>query len=368
MDHYKTPCYIINRKKLNDNIHEIEDNFRSKWGKNLVLGYSVKTNNCEQILQIFRENNWYAEVVSYMEYKIVKENGYNERSIIANGPVKGEMLSILGKNEKTIINLDNLQEVNELSNYENHRNKVGIRVNFNFENECPDQREENVKLSRFGINYENGDLENAIRTLKQNGISIVGLHMHTSTKKRSLEVFRTLSRKAVEIAEKYQLELQYIDIGGGFFGGQLVEGKPTMAEYAEVITQELKKYFIPEKTTLILEPGASVVATAVNYLTKVENVRNVENVRIVTLNGTLLHINPFMVSRKAVIELHPTGKSIIDKQILSGATCMEGDVLAEVENKQELQVGDEVLFKIAGAYTTSFNCNFILDKPEVYVR
>lgn len=368
MDYFKTPCYIIDRNKLNDNIHEIEDNFCSKWGKNLVLGYSVKTNNCEQILQIFRENSWYAEVVSNAEYRMAKENGYNERHIIANGPVKGEMLSLLGKKEESIINLDNMQEVNELSNYKNHRNKVGIRVNFDFEEECPDQREASVKFSRFGINYENGDLENAINTLKQKGISIVGLHMHTSTKKRSLEVFRTLSKKAVEIAEKFKLELEYIDIGGGFFGGRLMEGKPTMVEYAEVITQELKKYFIQEKTTLILEPGASVVATAVNYLTKVENVRNVENIRIVTLDGTLLHINPFMVKRKAVMELYPTGKSIVDKQILCGATCMEVDVLAEVENELELQVGDEVLFKNVGAYTISFNSNFILDRPEIYIR
>ena len=199
MDYYKTPCYIIDRKKLNENIYEIENNFRNNWGNNIVLGYSVKTNNCKQMLRIFRENDWYAEVVSCAEYRMVRESGFQDRNVIANGPVKGEILFLLGKNDEAIINLDNMQEVKELCNYKNHRDEVGIRVNFDFEDACPGQREKGVEFSRFGINYENGDLEHAINVLQQNRINIVGLHMHTSTKQRSLEFFRTLSRKAVEM-------------------------------------------------------------------------------------------------------------------------------------------------------------------------
>ena len=192
--------------------------------------------------------------------------------------------------------------------------------------------------------------------------------MHTSTKTRSLQVFETLAHKAIEIVQKYHLKVKYIDIGGGFFGGQIISEKPRMNQYAEIITNELKKGIDLKKTMLILEPGASVAATAVEYLTTVDNVRLVLDKRIVTVDGTLLHINPFMVERSPVMEVYCSGENRVKQQIICGATCMEKDVLGYLNEKKSLEIGDKILFKNAGAYTTSFNGNFILNKPRIYIE
>lgn len=369
MKRYETPCYIIKKDKFTQNCDEIEKNFRFHYGENIAIGYSVKTNNCNEILQLVKERNWYAEVVSCEEYNFAKRMGFEDKKIICNGPVKGRILESILSQRDAIVNLDNMQEIYKVCKLARGQRNFGIRVNFDFERECPGQKEiSNREFSRFGFNYENGEVGQAIEVLQSNGIDVEGLHMHTSTKTRSLQVFETLAHKAIEIIEKYHLKLKYIDIGGGFFGGQVVSGKPRMSQYAETITRELRKGIDLKETMLILEPGASVVATAVEYLTTVDNVRNILNKRIVTVDGTLLHINPFMVDRESIMEVYGSGEKKVEQQIICGATCMEKDIFGRIDGKEELKPGDKILFKNAGAYTTSFNSNFILKKPEIYVE
>ena len=125
-------------------------------------------------------------------------------------------------------------------------------------------------------------------------------------------------------------------MGGGYFGGQKVTGKPTMEEYAACICGELRKGFSPEKTTLILEPGASVIATCVNYISRVIGTRDVRGVRAVTLDGSLLHINPFMSSRIPSYEWLGDGdRQMEEVQIVSGCTCMENDRFLKLIEKMK---------------------------------
>ena len=158
-------------------------------------------------------------------------------------------------------------------------------------------------------------------------------------------------------------------MGGGYFGGQKVEGKPSMEQYAQVITRELKKALNPEMTTLILEPGASVIATSVTYETSVLSVRDIRGTKIVTMDGTLLHVNPFMAHRN-----QPYSTSLIadydarpveEHQIICGCTCMENDRFADEHSVRRLEPGDVLSFRFAGAYTMAFNSNFIVNPAEV---
>lgn len=372
MREYQTPCYVIKEQKLQDNCEVIENSFREQWGDNIIFAYSVKTNHHDLILKIMKKRGWTAEVVSMDEYRYIKSLGYDKPVTICNGPIKGDMLGQAWK-ENHIINLDNMQEVEQLCNIVDQDGilseaKVGIRINYDFEKKCPKQKEIGNEDSRFGICYESGEVEKAIGMLHEKKISVCGLHMHTSTKTRSIPVFKELSYTAGKIATEFQLPIQYIDIGGGFFGGQILYGKPRMEEYARVIGDELKNFFDPQKVVLILEPGAAVVATAIEYVTKVRNIRNIRGKHIVTLDGTLLHINPFMVNREPNLSILPSGNVEIHKQVLCGCTCMEKDIFYILENEKELKVGDTIIFNNAGAYTMSFNSNFIVNPPQVYLE
>lgn len=351
---------------------EVEKSFREAWEGKFLCGYSIKTNHQKELIMLAKKRGWLAEVVSDDEYNYAKKIGFGVHEMICNGPVKGEMIK-KALQDRQYLNLDHLQEINGLCMLLNEKGckiadmKVGLRVNFDLEKLCPGETTAGERVSRFGINYENGDLKRAILTLQKHKIPIAGLHMHTSTKSRSLAVFQALSRMVCQVVEEYNLSLDFIDIGGGFFGGQKLPGKPLMSEYAKVIARELKNTFDSEKVTLIVEPGASVIATAVDYVTSVDNIREVKGERIVTLDGTMLHINPFMAERKPVYTVGNLGGQQIRVQHICGCTCMENDRFDTLHFEKELQLDSEVIFHNAGAYTMSFNSYFIIEPPKVYL-
>lgn len=297
----KTPCYIINEQEYESNIREFEEAFKSRWNGQVIFGYSVKTNHYPYFMQVAKTHGWYAETVSGAEYMYARSLGFDAENMILNGTQKKELL-IPSCEGGSIINLDNLQEVEKLCSTlsEEKRSEVcvGLRVNFDLEAKCPGETTCGIETTRFGICFENGDIEKAVIMLQKAGIEVAGLHMHASTSSRSTRIYQALAEMAGKIAAEYKLDLRFVDIGGGFFGGKYFTGKPSVAEYAVTITETLKKYFSPECVTLILEPGAGILATAVDYLTGVLNIREIRGKKVVTLDGTCLHVNHFMKNRK----------------------------------------------------------------------
>lgn len=374
-NNYKTPCYVVDLKIFEQNCHIMMEAFSAEWQSNVEFGYSVKTNHNEALMRFSAEElGWYIETVSPDEYEAALSIGRTPEQIILNGPCKQEKLLFAYENGG-IINLDNLDEVEAVCRAASEKKpaehtEIGLRINFDLESACPGETTAGDSISRFGICYENGDFGRAVSLLKEAGIKIAGIHLHTSTKSRSAGVFRALAAMAVKAAENCELDLKYVDMGGGFFGGQKMEGKPDMQEYAAGICSELKKAFDPAGTRLILEPGASVLATSTCYVSKVLHVRDVCGIKAVTLDGTLLHINPFMSSRIPPYELYlgHGEQTKVREQIVCGCTCMENDRFLDLRDHAKIRKGDIFVFKNAGAYTMAFNSDFIVRPPKVYIE
>lgn len=367
----KTPFYSVDMNKFFENCTEVMKAFSSAWGENVLYGYSVKTNHDSVLISYANEKlNWLIETVSDSEFEYCGGLGVKTDNMIYNGPYKGEKMqeAVTGG---SYINLDNYDEVVRYCALgEKNTDRVGVRVNFDLENKCPMETTAGKSVSRFGIDCNSEEFEAVLKMLEQSGVYKIGLHMHMSTKTRSLKVFEAIAKQVVALTERHSLSLSYIDIGGGFFGGQYVQGKPSMDEYADIICSILKKRFNSKETKLIIEPGASVLATCVSYITKVVNVRDIRGSRVVTLDGSVLHINPFMVSRnqpyKIIEKLENTNK--IREQIIVGCTCMENDRFITAKNEEELKCGDILSFQNAGAYTMAFNSYFIVRPPEVVYK
>ena len=371
---YKTPCYVIDLERFRKNCMEIKRPFEEMWESRVEFGYSVKTNHDRNLMRYAAEQlGWYIETVSPAEYEDACAVTVPGR-IIFNGPCKGAYLK-KAYEAGSMINLDHLSEVEELCGGAYGKDggaEIGIRLNFDLESLCPGETTAGDSVSRFGICYENGDFAKAVGMLRAAGIEPAGIHLHTSTKSRSARVFRMLARKAAEVIREFDLKLSYVDMGGGFFGGQKVAGKPEMKEYAQCICDELRQAVSPQETRLILEPGASVLATSVLYLSRVINVREIRGTEVATLDGTLLHINPFFNDRVPPYRLYRNEETAVrarrKKQIVCGSTCMENDRFLERAEAEALCEGDLFEFHAAGAYTMAFNSQFILRTPEVYVR
>ncbi|EIF2807773.1 pyridoxal-dependent decarboxylase [Clostridium perfringens] len=364
----KTPCFIINENELKKNIDNMHSSLRKTWG-NYIIGYSYKTNSLPWIINYLKENSVYAEVVSDLEYNLAKKINYDSKRIIFNGPNKGKKTFINALKEGAIINIDSSREIDWLSDEEFNKDiKVGIRVNFDLEKECPNETAMGLDGGRFGFSLENGSFNKAVKRINNiKNVKVVGIHLHNSTKTRSLKIYKTLAKKANEIADMFDYELEYIDIGGGFFGG--LETKPSYYEYMKTIADELSKKFDKNKTKLIVEPGASIIASPISFLCEVIDVKDTYAKRIVTVNGSRNNIDPLMRKESYFLDLLiEKERKSVKEQIICGYTCMENDRLLAIRDNNELLVGDKLLFNKVGSYTMCLSPLFIEYFPIVYLE
>lgn len=366
-----TPCYIIRAGAFEENMARFRAAFASRWGERLLLGYSVKTNNFPWLLKTAMARGFWAEVVSPDEYAFALRCGCPEEKILFNGPQKQERLLSACRAGATV-NLDNLEEVDAVCaafGGGDFAPRLGLRVNFDLEALCPGETTCRGVPGRFGLCLENGDFARALEKLQKAGLPLAGLHLHQSSKTRSLNIFGAIAKTAAEIAETYDLrELDYVDLGGGFFGGSFFPGKPSFDEYAQTVCSILKRGFDPEKTTLVLEPGAAILATAMDYLCSVLNIREVRGQRIVTLDGSLLHINPMMNPHPTPFTMLHPGAEGGEDQIVAGSTCMELDRFWPRDMHNLAEHDTQFLFHACGAYMSTHNSSFINAAPNIYLE
>ena len=379
LSNYLTPCYVIDADIFADNLEAFQKTFSQYWDGKLSFGYSIKTNHSPAFLAMAKQLGMYAESVSDDEYYASVFAGYETENVIFNGPQKGEELLTELLDSECTINLDNAMDVEIVKKFVQRgsvvKARIGLRVNFDMESRCPGEMTAGPEVSRFGFCVENGEFAFAVEELRRLGVRISGLHMHYSSKTRSARVFHELARMAAELVEAHNLktELTYVDMGGGFFYGKnaFAAGKPSLEEYAQAIIVPLKTVLATANIELILEPGASLISSAVSYYTKVINQRFVRGVKVLTVDGSRLHIDPFLTGRKPLYSLHSLGmekRDCMAEQIICGSTCMENDRIVYLKAHEEIVVGDILICQYAGAYTMGFNSCFINLPPYVYVK
>lgn len=376
----QTPYYEIEEQKLNEDIALLKGALESGWGKNSVAACSVKTNSLPWLLNHFRQNGFWAEVVSAEEYDLAMRIGFAPDKVIYNGPIKDRCVFEKVLSDGGLVNLDSSMEPEWLSEMAKKCTgrplRVGLRVNVDFRKLVPSEVPAEEEGSRFGYCEENGSLAAVIEKLRSiPGAEVAGLHLHSSTKSRSVKAYAAVAAFAVSLAKKYDLkELSYIDMGGGYYGG--VKGKPDFRDYVPAIAGELKKYFDPEKTALILEPGVSMVSSSFTFVTSVRDVKQIgEHVYVVT-DGSRVNLNPQVTRRwyphhleyKTAGDGRGEARKTLPSQMICGATCMEYDRLFEEENAPELKEGDLVIYDLAGGYTICLTPLFIHYFPAVLVK
>lgn len=363
----QTPYFQIRKQMLDDGIEQFQAALRTEWGKG-VVAYSFKTNSLPWLLGHMREMNCWAEVVSSCEYQLALRMGFEKDHIVFNGPVKGKEEFLDAFYHGAIINIDSEREIQWLEELRGAgvKRTVGIRVNFGVEDACPGEIGYEEDGTRFGFSYETGALRSAIERLERiDGLRVAGLHMHSTSITRSVNVYRVLAAQAARVVREFGLEPEYIDIGGGYFGS--MPGKPSFAEYVRAIRHELDGVVDPARTMLIVEPGTALIGAVVDFVSSVVDVKDTAKSRIVTMDGSRCNIDPLMIKSRHFMHLEKDGPVFPGKQILCGFTCMDRDRIVTLTDAPELSRGDRVVFEKVGSYTMALNPLFISYFPPVYL-
>lgn len=355
---YKTPCYIFKKKKLINTLDNIEYAIKTKY-HNICVAYSFKTNGDKEVLKVLLEKDIAIEVVSEKEYKIVNKMGF--KNIVYNGPAKSKKTFFNALKNNHIVNIENKRELLWLKSIKFKKKiKIGIRVNFSLSNFIDNEK---IINSRFGFNLYT-DLKKVLKDIAQyENIKIVGLHYHVTNMGRTPEKFKIITNELLKFSKKNKLELDYIDIGGGF--DCFNNSKFSFNDYMEAVysCKEFNK-----KMKIIIEPGYGLINSCYDYLTTVVDIKKAKKANFFLCDGSKLHLN---IKSKVnsfdadFIKEIPSKKP--KENYIVGMSCMESDRLYLSNNKLLLKVNDRILFKNCGAYTSSWVSNFILKKPSIYI-
>lgn len=368
----ETPCFVFEKAELEANFLDFEKALHEHWSSDSRVAYSVKTNPFPWILDVARKCGCMAEVVSDEEYHLALSRGFSPDEIVFNGPIKGRAWLRYALAKGSLVNIDSENDVDWVIEYAAESStpvKAGVRVNIDLESACPGETVTGSAGGRFGFSYEGGELESVMKRLAAaSNVVVSGLHMHVTTRSRSLKVYRVLAKAAADVVREFGISPDFIDIGGGFFGG----GKNNLGaydDYARVIAEELRAACDPRRTFLVVEPGGAVVCTPGYYVGKVLDVRQTPIDRFVVTDLSRINIDHEMKKTSYSHVLHAVSEQTLPRQVLCGYTCMESDRLCVLEDEPELRRGDIVVINFAGAYSMSFTPGmFIRYAPAVYSK
>jgi diaminopimelate decarboxylase len=371
---YGSPLFVVSEDKIRNKYRDLHRSFSVRYPK-VQFAWSYKTNYLNAICNIFHQEGSWAEVVSGFEYKKALLNGVPGEKIIFNGPDKSlEDLKTAIENG-SLIHIDHLDELYtllELAKLTERTPKIAIRVNMDT-GIYP-------MWDRFGLNYENGQAWDAVNKIMASGnLQLVGLHAHIGTYMLSPNAYKVAATKlaelAIQIKQKFNKNIQYIDLGGGFPSQNNLKGAylpgsdmvPPLDEYAEAISSALLNSPLnpQDLPLLILETGRALIDHAGFLLgTVIANKRLSSGKRATILDvGVNLLFTSFWYNHK-VTPAQDFSDYREDTELF-GPLCMNIDVIRENIQLPSLKTGDHIVVQNVGAYNITQWMQFITLRPNI---
>ncbi len=371
---YGSPVFVMSERNIRSTYRKAFKSFSTRYPK-VQFAWSYKTNYLTAVCNIFHQEGSWAEVVSGFEYDKAIANGVEPGKIIFNGPGKSaEDLKKAAENG-SLIHIDHLDELYTLTDLAGSMARkplVAIRVNMDT-GIYP-------MWDRFGFNYENGQAWDAINKIMMSGkLEMVGLHTHIGTFIMSAGAYGIAASKLADLAlgikQKFNHDLRYIDMGGGFTSKNTLKGSylpgsdtnPTFDDYAEAITTALvNSGFKPDNLPLlILETGRALIDEAGSLITSVIANKRLSTGRRATIidAGVNLLFTSFWYQ-------HPVTPAqgfsqYREENTLYGPLCMNIDCVRESITLPLLNKGDKLVIHYTGAYNLTQWMQFITLRPNV---
>lgn len=371
---YGSPLFVISEKTIRRAFAEAKRAFETRYPK-VQFAWSYKTNYLNAVCNVFHKEGSWAEVVSRFEYDKAIENGVDGNKIIFNGPEKTEDDLNIAVENGSLIHIDHFDELYMLIDIApKHKKKPKAAIRVNMDTGIYPM------WDRFGFNYENGEAWEAInRIMMSNKLDLVGLHTHIGTFMMTASAYAIAASKladlAVNLKRKYNQNLNYIDMGGGFASKNTLKGSyllgidtsPSFDDYAEAITTSLiNSQLDPEHMPmLILETGRALIDDAGSLAGTVIANKKLSDGRHATIMdfGVNLLFTSFWYEHKITPAQEFTQHS--ETTSLYGPLCMNIDQIRESIHLPALKKGDNIVASRIGAYNMTQWMQFITLRPKV---
>ena len=247
------------------------------------------------------------------------------------------------------VTFNSLEQYKRLISYVSSHIKVFIRINPEVSCIKDDRYNPSRSFSQLGVPLS--QLEKCPK--------VDGIHFHNNSREGDpRKVLRTI--KLIENRLKDQLcDFQYINLGGGYLLSE---------QLVEVLNKEQDEWKKKYKVKFIIEPGFDISNSAGFLVSSVVDLFERSGRHIAVLDTSINHL-PKVFECQESPEITHHKKTNLYIYILTGATCLAGDVFGEYRLEHKLSLGNLIIFKNVGAYSAVKAHKFNgIEIPQIYLK
>lgn len=366
-ERFGTPLYVYHAEKIKEQYETLQKAFAHS---NARFYYACKALTNINILKYMQQLGCNLDCVSINEVKLGLKAGYTPERILFTPNCVDFAEIEAGKKLGVTINIDNISILEQFGNKFGGSYPICIRFNPHI------MGGGNYKIStghidsKFGISIH--QMRHIERIVKSTGLQVKGIHMHTGSDIKDINVFLTGLDIMFEIAEHFP-DITFVDLGSGFKVPYHEEDVRTdVFELGEKVAAAFKKYTDEKGKELEIwfEPGKFLVSEAGYFIVKANVIKQTTATVFVGVNSGFNHlIRPMFYEAYHRIEniSNPFGNPRIYTVV--GNIC-ETDTFAWDRKISEVREGDYLVFYNAGAYGFEMSSNFNsrLKPAEVLVK
>jgi diaminopimelate decarboxylase len=365
MAEHGSPLWLVDLDRVRERLRAFRAAWTQAWPETEVA-YSYKTNRLPAILRTLAAEGAGHEVVCEAEYALARDAiGAAGPDVIVNGPVKPDALLERAGLDGALVIVDSEPELERaaLAGVE----RVGLRV------ALPGI---GVEPTRFGI--APAMVAQAAATARGLGLELEALSAHLVSTGFDQPLARAPRLGAAitvswppapaghaAAAERMarlasDLGVPAVDLGGGF------PAAPAVAAHAAAVADALRAGGFAGR--LVLEPGRALVTDAVTLACSVVAIKGLDDgTRCVVIDaGT--NLLPATLWSWPRIEAADAGDRATAPALVSGPLCLNVDVLHPAAALPDLEPGDALIVRDAGAYQQAQSTRFGDLRPAVLAR
>lgn len=329
-----TPCFLVDENRLVQNLAVLRD-VAERTGAKILL--AQKAFSMFSVYPLLREYLAGTTASGLYEARLGHEEFGGETHVYSPAYAEGEFQEILHYADHIVFN-----SFTQWKAYGSLARAAGKSCGLRVNPECSTQPAEHAIYdpcspgSRLGITKENFQPE------LLNGID--GLHFHTLCEQNADDLVRTVEAFEERFG-KYMEGMKWLNLGGGH---HITRDDYDVETLVQCINYLREKY----RVQIYLEPGEAVVLNA-GYLisTVLEVMKNGKEIAILDTSAAC-HMPDVleMPYRPPVFRADEPGKKAFT-YLLTGRSCLAGDVIGEYSFDNTLRPGDQVVFEDMALYT-----------------
>lgn len=359
---YPTPFHIYDEQAIRQNIRNLQKAFA--WAPRFREQFAVKALPNPRIIEILHEEGAGTDCSSLPELLLSDISGVKGEEIIltSNDTPANEFQKAIELG--AIINLDDISHLDFLEK------NAGLPKILCFRYNPGDLVEGNDIIgkpteAKYGLTHD--QLIEGYRRAKEKGVKRFGLHTMVASNERRTEAFlltaKLMFTLACELKEKLAIEVEFVNLGGGFGIPYRPEEKPlNLIEIGEGIHKLYQEMMLPaglDKVAIMTESGRAITGPA-GWLVSTAIHEKKTYKDYIGLDSCMANLmRPAMYGAYHHITIAGKENAPLDHTYdVTGSLCENNDKFAVDRKLPKIDIGDLVIIHDTGAHGSAMGFNY----------